>query len=115
MQKHELEFDLKVHASKLQATAQTDYDARIKNYSEKIATYESEQAEIQQEAKRYEGIRNDAQKHTKIFGVAIIYLQIAILLSSVAALLKQKPVWIVGLIIGAVGMANLVNGFIMFF
>jgi hypothetical protein len=44
----------------------------------------------------YEALHDDAQKHAQIFGIAVIFLQIAILLSSTAALMKKKPVWVLG-------------------
>ena len=46
--------------------------------------------------------------------MAVIFLQIAILLSSIAALLKKKPLWLAGLVVGAVGVVHFVNGFYLF-
>lgn len=48
-----------------------------------------------------------------MFGMAVIFLQIAILLSSIAAPLKKKPVWIIGLLSGVVGIFYFINGFLM--
>ena len=59
-------------------------------------------------------MRDDAQKHAQIFGIAVIFLQIAILLSSIAALMKKKSVWVVGLITGACGLVYFANGFFLF-
>jgi uncharacterized membrane-anchored protein len=73
-----------------------------------------EKAEIQREAKKFESLNEDAQKHTQIFGIAVIFLQIAILLSSIAALMKKKMVWIVGLIVGVFGLIYFANGFFLF-
>jgi uncharacterized membrane-anchored protein len=48
----------------------------------------------------------------------VIFLQIAILLSSIAALMKKKPVWVLGLILGlimgAFGVIYFINGFFLF-
>jgi hypothetical protein len=44
----------------------------------------------------------------------VIFLQIAILLSSIAALMKKKPVWFLGLITGAFGLFYFANGFWLF-
>ena len=41
--------------------------------------------------------------------MAVIFLQIAILLSSVAALMKIKHVWMIGLVTGAFGVIYPVN------
>jgi divalent metal cation (Fe/Co/Zn/Cd) transporter len=59
-------------------------------------------------------MRDDAQLHSKIFGMAVIFLQISILLSSIAALLKKKPIWYLGLVVGAVGLVYFANGFLLF-
>ncbi len=80
----------------------------------RVQRYQSEQAEIQKEARRLEEAKAEAQKHSGAFGFAVIFLQIAILLSSVAALLKQKYVYWLGLAVGVVGVVCFVNGFLLF-
>ncbi|MBP1771080.1 MAG: hypothetical protein H6P99_243 [Holophagaceae bacterium] len=80
----------------------------------KVAKYEGEKAEIQKEARRFEDMKAQAQKHGAAFGLAVIFLQIGILLSSIAALLKQKPVYYLGLAVGVVGIVYFINGFLLF-
>ena len=80
----------------------------------KVTKYEGERAEIQKVARGYEEAKVEAQKHGAVFGVAVIFLQIGILLSSIAALLKQKPVYYLGLAVGLVGIVYFVNGFYLF-
>jgi len=46
--------------------------------------------------------------------MAVIYLQIAILLSSIAGLLKKKVVWLTGTIAGLVGVIYFADGFLVF-
>ena len=79
-----------------------------------MARYDQEKAQIQSDARAQEKIRDDAQKHGGIFGIAVIFLQISILLSSIAALLKKKPVWLLGLAVGLVGVVYFINGFLLF-
>jgi hypothetical protein len=45
----------------------------------------------------------------------VIFLQIAILLCSISALMKKKPLWILGSVTGLVGSLYFVNGFFLFF
>jgi hypothetical protein len=52
--------------------------------------------------------------HARIFGGAVIFLQIAILLSSIAALMKKKPLWLAGLAVGIVGILYFCDGFFLF-
>ena len=92
-----------------------DYAKRIADFKGKIAKYEQDKADITKEAKAFEQARDDAQKHGSLFGLAVIFLQISILLSSIAALLKKRPVWLLGLMVGAVGLLYFANGFFMFF
>ena len=115
MQKDKLELELKAMAGKTGSQVTADYAKKIEDYGKKIAKYDDEKTEIQKEAKRFESIRNDAQKHSQIFGIAVIYLQIAILLSSIAALIKKKLVWLLGVGIGLVGAVYFANGFMLFF
>jgi glutamate synthase domain-containing protein 2 len=91
------------------------YARRSAEYASRVAKYEQEKAQIQTEARRLEQARDDAQKHSAFFGIAVIFLQISILLSSIAALLKKKPVWVLGLAVGAAGIVYFLNGFLLFF
>jgi hypothetical protein len=93
----------------------SDYRKTIDSYSQKLQKYEDEKTQIQKDAKDLEKGRDDAKRHSVIFGIAVIFLQIAILLSSVAALLKKKPVWYMGLCAGVVGIVYFANGFFLFF
>lgn len=111
-QKESLELQMKGGLSK---AAAADYQKKLEVYAQKIKKYDAEKAEISKEAKRLEAQRDDAQKHTGIFGIAVIFLQIAILLSSIAALMKKKLVWLSGAASGAVGLLYFANGFLLFF
>ena len=48
------------------------------------------------------------------FSLAVVFSQIGIMLSSVGALIKRKDMWIVGIVIGAVSLVFLANGFLLF-
>jgi hypothetical protein len=115
MQRDKLQLELKASGGKISKEAAEEYSKKIEDYSKKIEKYEKEKAEIQNDAKKFESIRNDAQKHSQIFGIAVIYLQIAILLSSIAALIKKKMVWLLGVAVGIVGTVYFANGFFLFF
>ena len=90
-----------------------NYQEKIADYKKKIEKYEQEKAEIQEKAKKLEGARDESQKHSQAFGMAIIFLQIAILLSSIAGLLKKKMVWYVGMATGVIGLFYFVDGFLL--
>ncbi|MGD0843394.1 MAG: DUF4337 domain-containing protein [Geobacteraceae bacterium] len=114
MQKDKLELEIKGMGAKAPQALLEEYRNKIDGYGKKIARYDEEKAAIQKEAKRYEQIRDDAQKHSQTFGIAVIFLQIAILLSSIAALIKKKPVWVLGMAVGGVGIVYFADGFLLF-
>jgi hypothetical protein len=115
IQKEALELEFKKDKIRDAKTLKEEYEKKIDLYAQKIKKYDGEKAEISKEAKRLETLRDDAQKHSGVFGLAVIFLQIAILLSSIAALMKKKVVWVIGMGAGAVGVVYFVNGFLLFF
>jgi hypothetical protein len=42
--------------------------------------------------------------------MAVVFLQVAIMFSALAALLKKKPVWRAGVLLGAVGLVYFAGG-----
>lgn len=114
LQKEKLELERKVLESKASKALIEEYQQKIDFYNKKLKKYGEEKAVIEKEARKFETIRDESQKHSQAFGIAVIYLQIAILLSSIAALMKKKPLWLIGSIIGAWGVVNFINGFWLF-
>ncbi|WP_306599078.1 DUF4337 domain-containing protein [Geothrix sp. 21YS21S-2] len=112
-------YEISVQQLELQAAGASgeraaDLKSKASEWAKKVAAYDQEKAAIQAEARRLEKVREEAQKHSAAFGIAVIYLQISILLSSIAALLKKQPVWWLGLAVGAVGILYFINGFLLF-
>jgi len=88
---------------------------RAAAYAEKIAKYEGQKEEIKRQAEAFDASIAESQAHSGAFGMAVIFLQIAILLSSVSALMKRKEIWYGGMAVGAVGVVYFANGFFLFF
>jgi hypothetical protein len=96
--------------------AQADaYSAKIEDYSKQVQRYDREKKEVSDSARVFEKLRTNYQKNSGIFGVAVMYLQVAIVLSGLAALLKKKMVWYLGCGLGFIGVASFANGFLHFF
>ena len=87
----------------------------LADVEKKVVKYEGEKAEIFKKATAFEEAKADAQRHGAPFGLAVIFLQIAILLSSIAALMKKQPVYWAGLAVGIVGVVYFIDGFYLFF
>jgi hypothetical protein len=91
------------------------YNDLIADYTQKVKNYESEKETINKGAKNLESLRDDAKLHSAKFGIAVIFLQISILLSSIATLSKKRFVWICSLALGVVGILYFIDGFLLFF
>jgi hypothetical protein len=91
------------------------YESLIEDYKQKIKKYDEEKEEITKAAKGFEEERDMSKLHSAKFGVAVIFLQISILLSSIAALSKKKFVWICSLVLGVFGVFFFIDGFFLFF
>ncbi len=114
LQKDKLELELRTIKSKVARSVVSDYDHKIGAYQEKIEKYDKEKDEIKKTAEELEVKRDKARKHTGAFGLAAMFLQIAILLSSIAALMKQKYFWYLGMLSGTIGVLYFFNGFFLF-
>ena len=55
------------------------------------------------------------KRHAGALGQAVMFLQLAIMLSAMAALLKKRPLWWIGLAVGAVGLVYFADGFFLWF
>jgi hypothetical protein len=111
LQKERFELELKSRAI---PAAQQEYENKIAGYAQKIKVYEAERGEIKKKAEGLESLRDASQQHAAAFGVAAMFLQIAILLSSIAALMKKKLFWFVGMGAGSLGLLYFFNGFFLF-
>jgi hypothetical protein len=80
-----------------------------------ITRYDKEKADIKAEAEGLQKIQEDYKKHSASFGLAVMLLQIAIMLSSVGALMKKPPMWYIGLGFGVIGLVYMANGFMGWF
>lgn len=114
LQKDKLELELMLLESTAPRDAADKHNKFIQTYAKQLKKYQAEKAEIRKEAESLEAQRDQAIKHGQAFGVAVIWFQLAILLSSIAALMKKPTVWAVGLVLGAVGLLFFLNGFFLF-
>lgn len=80
------------------------YKNKAAEYDQEIARYKQEKSEITAEAKRLEKERDVAQYFNGKFGQALIFLQIGILLSSLASINKVYTYWYMGIFAGGCGI-----------
>jgi len=80
-----------------------------KDYIETIERYDKERDEIKADTQAKEKERDHFLELNKGFAGSLTYLQIAILLVSLAGLMKQIYFWYAGIAIGAFGVFNFVQ------
>ena len=113
IEKDRLELSLRTAPPSAKA-AREEVEKVAASYGEKVKKYEQEKTDISAVAKKFEAERDMAKLHSAGFGIAVIFLQLAILLSSVAALMKNKHFWYASLVTGAVGLVYFADGFLLF-
>ena len=112
VQLEKLQLDLKLDSDPARRAV---YQEAIDADQKKVASYEKDKADIKAGAEKLEAQRDDAKRHGEPFGIAVILLQIAILVSSIAALVKRKELWYLALPVGLCGIVSFVNGFFLFY
>ena len=96
-----------IEASAPSAEAKAAARKAIDHADEEIKRYKAEKAEIMKDAQYLDAEAAYCQARGGNFGLAIMFLQIAIMLSAIAALMKKKSFWLIGLIAGAIGVGYL--------
>lgn len=114
IQKENLSLQLDLLPSSASPEEKDKITQGLKQAESKVEKYEQEKNAIEKEARALEQSRDEAQMHAKPLGLAVIFLQIAIVLSSIGGLLKRKEVWYLGLPIGLTGVILFADGFLLF-
>ena len=93
-------------------------EKKVKEWTEKSKRYAEEKTELQEKAKELEAERDEKNEesaslleHHEVFAFCVTFLQVAIALSAIAALTKQRMVWYLSLLVGIVGIGYFATGF----
>ena len=98
MQKEKVEQELaRPEGKAFPKDAQEKADKMLARYIKNVDRYEVEKNEIKEKAESLAKEKKEATARAGNFGYALIFLQIAIMLSSLAALTKKKELWYLGL------------------
>jgi hypothetical protein len=115
LQKERMELDKEILPKTKDGTeSAAKFQDKIDKYEVKIKQYEKDKEDIKSAAEGFEKEINTFKQHSSLFGTAVIFLQIAILLSSIAALMKRRPIWFLSLAVGIVGIFYFLDGFLLF-
>jgi hypothetical protein len=87
----------------------------MSDYQEEIRRYQEEKQAIADQAKQLEAARDQAQKLNADFSQALMFLQVGILLSSLASINKVLYYWCAGLASGIAGIWILIAAWLQSF
>ena len=90
-------------------------EEKLKQVNDDIARYDKEKADIQKDAKAQTQEQILYKQKNGNLGLAVMLLQIAIMMSSIGALIKRKQLWVLGLCFGGIGLVYFLNGFYLWF
>ena len=97
IQKQQMELRMQADRGLSSGPLADRYKAIMSDYDKQIKRYDVEKAEIKAVADNLAKSKENAQQRAGNFGYALIFLQISIMLSSVSALTKKKPLFFIGL------------------
>jgi hypothetical protein len=97
IQKQKLELEMLSSPSVKSRTLMDKYVRIMGDYDKQIKRYDKEKEEIKAKAEDLAKSKEDAQTRAGNFGYALIFLQISIVLCSISALTKKKPLFYLGL------------------
>jgi hypothetical protein len=113
----------------LNATARRAMETQLQKYRETVARYDNEpdpkapadslkgegKQQLAAQARSYEAIRDRASDQDGNFDYSEVFLQLAIVLGSVAILASSRAVLTMSLVLGAIGAVLMINGFFLLF
>jgi hypothetical protein len=115
IQKQKLELEFLSLQVKMHASVADKYKKTITDYEANIKRYEKEKSEIKAGAEKLAGQKGLLQNMSANLSYSLIFLQIAIVMSSVAAITKKKPLWYLGLATVSGWVFYFSNAFLLFF
>ncbi len=115
IQRDRLEMEILGAGGRFAPAAARKYEETLSAYKANVARYEKEKAEIKEKAESLGREGKIAQERAGDFGYGLIFLQISIMLSSVAALTRKKPLWYFGLASVLGGLFFFLDGIFLFY
>jgi hypothetical protein len=108
-----LELDLLERGAGLKPEARERMDGLLRRFAEEEKRYGAEKKDIEKEARRLEQERDVNRDRDPYFDYAEVLLQIAIVMSSVSILSRNRPVFWFSLVLAVLGGLLTVNGFFL--
>jgi len=88
---------------------------KIKSIDDSAKRYSKDKDDIKAKIDELNDRQALLKRHGGNFGLAVMLFQIAITLSAIGSLLKQRAAWLFGLGLGLIGLLYFINGFFLIF
>jgi Domain of unknown function (DUF4337) len=98
--------------SSIKSEERPKLEALAQKFAEEEKRYNAEKKDIEKEAKKLEHLRDHHRARDPNFEYAEIFLQIAIVIASVAILAGSKTMFVFSLVAAVLGVVLTVNGFV---
>jgi hypothetical protein len=95
--------------------ARARLEALAAKFGEEEKRYNSEKKDIEKDAKKHERERDISKDRDTYFDYAEVFLQIAIVSSSVSILAASRPMLVFSLVLALLGAASTINGYFLLF
>ncbi len=90
-------------------------EKKLSSAVSEISRYDKEKSDLKTQAEDVGKQNALVHRRGGQFSLSVVFFQIAIMLSSVSALVKRKEMWLAGLLFGIVACVYFANGFFLFF
>ena len=114
-QRLRLEADLVEKSGTLRPEVREKLEALATKFDEEEKRYAAEKKDIETDAKRLEGVRDKNATRDPYFDLADVFLQIAIVMSSVSILARSPLIFSFSLVVAVTGAVLTLNGYFPFF
>jgi hypothetical protein len=85
----------------------------LEKYHQQVDRYTKEQAEIEEKAKELEKESALAQTKANRFDFGEVFLEVALVITSIALLTRKRVFWVLGVLLGAGGLVVAATGFLV--
>ena len=108
--------ELQFHSQKgLPPEVATEYEKTLAKYGDEMKRYDSEKKEIKDKAEGIAKSKLKAQEMGGNFAYALIFLQIALMLSSLASLTKRHYLWYIALVCNLGWLFYFLDAWLLFY
>ncbi len=105
-------YELFLDLLSLDESKSNDRALKVKEkYQKQIERYNQEQKEIEEKAGEFERETEHHQRKADRFDLGEVFIEIALVISSITLLTRKKAFWHLGIVLGIVGLAIAATGF----